>query len=123
MMEISRPRRPMRVSVSPSGFPAQPSHDLIELVEVTIADVHDAPGIAVIDADGKPERVADASLQCGRVGILYLAAPRLLRLALRHALDMGQRFGLAHVETLFDDALGGGEGVGHADQCPGVAGR
>src|ERR1700751_802869 len=88
---------------------AQPSHDVVELIEIAIADMHGAAGIAVIDADGEPKRIADALLQCHRVRVLYLAAaPRLKRLARGHALDMRQRLGLTHVEPFFDDAFGGG---------------
>ena len=36
---------------------------------------------------------------------------------------MRQRLGLAHVEPFRDDALGGSERIGHADQRAGMAGR
>ena len=85
--------------------------------------LHGAAGIAVIDADRKAERVADALFQRDRVRVFDLAAARLLRLALRHALDMRQRLGLAHVEALLDDAFGGSGRIGHADQRAGVTGR
>jgi hypothetical protein len=85
--------------------------------------VDDTAGIAMIDADGKTERVADGFLQRHGVGIFGLAPPRLLLLALRHTLVVGQRLGLAHVETLFHDPLGGGDGIGHADQRAGMTGR
>ena len=102
----------------------QPPHHLVELLEVAVADLHGAAGIAVIDGDGEAERVADALFQRERVGVLGLAAAaaRLLRLALRHALVMRQRLGLAHVEAFLDDALGRGERIGHADQRAGMAG-
>ena len=54
----------------------QPPHHFVELFEIAVADLHAAAGIAVVDADGKPERVADAFLQRDRVGILHLAAAR-----------------------------------------------
>ena len=125
---------PVRSAVSHRAMPAaarrrlnytfvQPPHDLVELIEVAVADVHGAAGIAVIDADRKAERVADALFQRDRVGVLHLAAARLLRLALRHALDMRQRFGLAHIEAFLDDALGGRGRIGHADQRARMAGR
>jgi hypothetical protein len=56
----------------------------------------------VVHGHGKTKRVADALLQRDRVGSFCLATaarPRLLRLALRHAIFMRQRFGLAYVET------------------------
>ncbi len=81
------------------------------------------PGSAVIDVDRQPKRVADPLLQRDRIGILQLAAARLLRLALGHALDMRQRLRLPNIETFLDDTLGGGRRVGHADQRAGVAGR
>ena len=109
-----------RCRITPS---CQPPHHFVELLEVAVADLDGAAGIAMIDADREPERVADALLQRDRVGILRLAAARLLRLALRHAFDMRQRLGLADVEAFLDDALGGGERIGHADQRAGMAGR
>ena len=78
----------------------------------------------MFDADLEAEHVADPFFQGQRVGILrHLAAARLLRLALRHALDMRQRLGLAHVEAFLDNALGRGGRVGHADQRAGMTGR
>jgi hypothetical protein len=100
----------------------QPTHDLVKLFEIAVANVHAAPGIAMVDIDGKAKRVADALLQRDRIGVLYLAAPRLLRFASRHTLDMRQRLGLAYVETLLDDTLGGSQWIGHADQCACMAG-
>src|ERR1700682_5607383 len=100
----------------------QPSQNLVELFKVAVADVHSAAGIAVIDADRQPKRVADAFFQRDRIGIFHLAAARLLRLALPHALGMRQRLGLTHVEAFFDDAFGGSSGIWHADQRAGVAG-
>src|SRR5437868_760718 len=82
-------------------LPLQPPHYFVELFEVAIADLDGAAGVAVVHGHGKTKRVADALLQRDRVGILGLPAtaarPRLLRLALRHALFMRQRFGLAYV--------------------------
>src|ERR1700733_11870112 len=106
-----------------SGFGTQPPHDIVKLIEVAVADVDDPAGLMMIDADGKPERVTDGFFQRLRVGVLGLAAPRLLRLAFRYTFDMGQGFGLTHIEAFFDDALGGGDGVGNTDECAGVAGR
>src|ERR1700754_4305298 len=71
-VQEGRPRLPRRV---------QPSQNLVELFELAIADVHGAAAFAMIDADGKPERIADAFLERDRVGILHLAAARLLRLS------------------------------------------
>src|SRR5512146_180504 len=85
------------------SFPFQPPHHLIELFEVAIADLDGAAGVAVVDAHGKTERIADALLQRNRVGIFCLtaaAAAGLLRLALRDALLVRQRLGLADVQTL-----------------------
>src|SRR3981081_931148 len=76
---------------------------LAELFEVAVADVDGAAGIAVIDIDGKPKRVADALFQRHRVGVFHLAAARLLPFANRHALDMRQRLGLTDVEAFLDD--------------------
>src|SRR5207247_8651172 len=45
----------------------QPPHDVIELLEVAVADVHGAPGIAVIDTDRSPERAAHALFQRARI--------------------------------------------------------
>src|ERR1700738_1672804 len=101
----------------------QPSQNLVELFKVAVADVHGTAGIAVIDADRQPKRVADALLQRDRIGIFHLAAARLLRLALWHALDMRQRLGLTHVEAFFDDAFGGSSRIWQADQRAGGAGR
>ena len=101
----------------------QSPHDLIELIEVAVADVHGAAGIAVIDIDRKAERVADALFQRDRVGVFRLAAARLLGFANRNTLDMRQRFGLAHIEAFIDNAFGGRGRIGHADQRAGVAGR
>ena len=50
----------------------QPPHDLVELLEFAVADVHGAAGIAVIDADREPERVADALFQRDRIGSFAL---------------------------------------------------
>src|SRR5262245_30886280 len=73
----------------------QPLHHLVELIEVAIADLHAAAGVAVVDDDLEPERVADAALEVERVGVLLLGPrARLLRLALRHALFMRKRLGL-----------------------------
>src|SRR5690349_24382798 len=71
--------------------PRQPPHHLVELLEVAVADLHAAAGIAMVDADVQPERIGDALLQRDCIGILGLAAaggPRFLRLAFRHALFM-----------------------------------
>ena len=80
----------------------------------------------MVDRHGEAERVADTLLQRQRVRIFLLccaaAGPRLLRLALRHALLVRQRFGLADVEALLDDASCRRQRVGHADQRAGVAG-
>src|SRR5258708_24984567 len=92
-----------------SIFGIQPPHNLVELFEITVAEVHGAAGIAVIDADREPERVAYALFQRDRIRVLCLAAALLLRFALRHALDMRQRLGLRHVEALLHDAFGGGD--------------
>src|SRR5438105_12099288 len=100
----------------------QPSHDLVELFEVAVADVHRAAGIAMINADREAKRVADALFQRNRVEVLYLASARFLRFPFRHPLDMRQRFGLTHVEALLHNTLGSGSGIGHADQRPRVAG-
>ena len=116
MQSRSAPAAPLR----------QPPHHFVELFEVAIADLDGAAGVAVIDGHGKTERVADALFQRDRVGIFCLAAaarPRLLRLALRHALFMRQRLGLAYVQPLLDDALRRGQRIGHADQGAGVACR
>src|SRR4051794_7609516 len=96
----SRPRR------RESAALLQSSHHLVKLFEVAVADLDAAAGIAMIYADVEPERVADALFQRDRIGILHLAATRLLRLACRHALVMRQRLGPAYVETFGDDALG-----------------
>src|ERR1700745_4157060 len=81
-----------------SATPRQPPHHLVELLEVAVADLHGAAGIAMVDADGQAQRVADALLQRDRVGVLLLGcAARLLCLSCRHALVMRQRLGLAHV--------------------------
>src|SRR5580700_2068400 len=99
--------------------PRQPPHHLVELLEVAVADLHAAAGVAMVDADVEPERIGDALLERDGVGVLGLTAAggaRLLRLALRHALFMRQRLGLPHVEPLLDDLLGGSERIGHADQ-------
>src|SRR4029079_19451063 len=77
--------------------------------EVAIADLDATAGIAMIDGYAKAERVADAFFQLQRIGVFGLAAARLLRLALGHALDMRQRLGLTDVEPLGDNALGGSE--------------
>src|SRR5258705_11974589 len=81
----------------------QPRHHFVELLEVAIADLDGAAGVAVVDGHGKTKCIADALLQRDRVGIFCLAAaggPRLLRLAFRHALFMCQRLGLADVQPL-----------------------
>src|SRR6202171_226085 len=101
----------------------QSPHNLVELFEVAVADVHGAAGIAVIDVDHKAERIADAFFQRDRIGIFHLAAARFLGFALRHTLDMCQRLGLAHIEAFVDDTFGGSSRIGHADQGPRVAGR
>jgi hypothetical protein len=67
----------------------QSPHDLIELIEVAVADVHGAAGIAVIDIDREAERVADALFQRDRVGVFGLAATRLLGFANRNTLAAG----------------------------------
>src|SRR5262245_47951555 len=95
----------------------EPLHDLVELIEVAVADLDRAAGVAVTDGDLEPERVTDALLEVDRIRVLLLGpAARLLRLALGHALLMRERFGLAHVEPLLHDALGGRERIRHADQ-------
>src|SRR4051794_36769362 len=94
----------------------QPPQNIVELLELAVADVHGAAAVAVIYADGKPERIADALLERDRVGVLHLAAARLLRLALRNTFVVSERLGLTHVESFFDDAFGGGSRIGHADQ-------
>src|ERR1700738_2618177 len=76
----------------------QSPHHLVQLIEVAIANVDGAAGVAVIDIDRKSQRVADALFQRDRVGILGLAATRLLRLGFRHALAMRPRLGLASVQ-------------------------
>src|SRR5206468_11516284 len=84
----------------------QPSHHLVELFEVAVADLDGAAGVAVVDGHGKTEGIADALLQGNRVGIFCLpaaAAPSLLRLAFRDTLFMRQLLGLAYVEPLLDD--------------------
>src|SRR5882672_4168641 len=112
------------MTAAKSALRDQPSHDLVELVEVAVADVHGAASLAVLDTDRQAKCVADALLQLDRIGVLHLAAaPRLLGFADRHALDMRQRFGLTDVEPLLDNALGGGGRIGHADQRAGVTGR
>src|SRR5258705_11962149 len=91
---------PCKVGAPPSASLRQPSHHLVELFEVSVADLDGAAGIAVADAHGKTERVAHALFQRDRIGILRLApaaAAGLLRLALRHALLVRQRLGLADV--------------------------
>jgi hypothetical protein len=105
-----------------SGFGTQPSYDIVKLIEVAVADVDDAPGLVMIDADGKSERVTHGFFQRHRVGILCLAASRLLRFALRNTFDMGQGFGLPHIEAFLDDAFRGGNGVGNTDERAGMAG-
>ena len=105
--------------------PRQAPHHVVELIEAAVVDRDAAAGIAVVDRHGKTERVADAFLQCDRIRVLDLGAAgaaRLLRLALRHAFFMRHRFGLSHVEAFGDDALGGSERIGHADQRAGMAG-
>src|ERR1700757_2767031 len=101
----------------------QPLHDLVELLEIAVADLDGAAGIAVMDRDAKSERIADALFQRQRIGVLGTAAARarLLRLALRHALHMRELFGLADVEAFGHDLLGSGERIGHADQRAGMA--
>src|ERR1700730_5678176 len=93
------------LAMTNSAAPRQPPHHLVELIEAAVADLHGAAGIAMVDVDVEPERIGDALLQRDGVGILGLAAggPRLLRLALRHALFMRQRLGLADVEALLGD--------------------
>src|SRR5439155_18524508 len=61
----------------------QPAHHLVELLEIAVADLNGAAGIAVVDGHSKTERIADALFQRDRVGILDLpaAAASLLRLA------------------------------------------
>src|ERR1700721_315685 len=81
-------------------FRVQSPHDLVELIEVAVADVNGAAGITVFDADRKAERVADPLFQCDRVGVLHLAAARLLGFANRNTLDMRQCLGLTHVEAI-----------------------
>src|ERR1700761_642196 len=104
--------------------PREAPHHFVELLEVAVADLHRAAGVAVIDADVEPERIRDALLQRDRVGILCLAGTAcLLRLALRYAFDMRERLGLAHVEALLDDLLGSSQRIGHADQRAGVPSR
>src|SRR5437868_10688270 len=66
----------------------QPSHDLVELFEAAVADVHRAAGIAVINDDREAKRVADAFFQRNRVEVLYLATACFLRFPFRHPLDM-----------------------------------
>ena len=85
--------------------------------------MHDAAGITVIDVDRKSKRVADPLFQRDRVGVFHLAAARLLRFTNRNTLDMRQRFGLAHIEALIDNAFGGRGRIRHADQRPRMAGR
>src|SRR5580700_6602704 len=93
------PPRAERGEVRKSASLFQPSDNLVELVEIAVADMHGAAGAAVVDVDRQPKRVADPLLQRDRIGILQLAAARLLRLALGHALDMRQRLGLANIEA------------------------
>ena len=84
-----------------SAAPRQPPHHLVKLLEVAVADLHRAAGIAVVDADGKPERVADPLLERDRVGILGLGGCRAARLAAiidqlgTAALDMRKQAALA----------------------------
>src|SRR6185312_14491140 len=84
---------------------------------------HNTAGIAVVDGDGEPQRIADALFECNGVGILDVGAARLWRFALRYTLDMCERFGLTNIEALFDNALGRGERIGDADQRAGMTGR
>src|SRR5262245_2532430 len=98
-----------------SGRPREPPHQLVELLEALVADLHGPAGIAVVDGDVQAQRIADALLKCERVGVLLLGgaaatSARLLRLALRHALFMRQRFGLAHVEARSEERRVGQEG-------------
>src|SRR6266850_4993087 len=100
---FGKPVRTHRVVARGHAFPdpalaplIQPSQNLVELFKVPVADVDGAPGVAVIDADRKAERIAHALFQRDRVRGFVLAAARLLRLALRHPLDMRQRLGLAY---------------------------
>src|SRR6201996_8835042 len=107
-----------------STAPREAPHHFVELLEVAVADLHRAAGVAVIDADVEPERIRDALLERDGVGILCLAGTAcLLRLALRYAFDMRERLGLAHVEALLDDLLGSSQRIGHADQRAGVPSR
>src|SRR5215475_4899796 len=88
------------LAMTRSATPRQPPHHLVELLEVAVADLHASAGIAVVDADSEPERIGNALFQRDGVGVLGLATaagPRLLRLALRHALFMRERLGLADV--------------------------
>ena len=72
----------------------------------------------------KSERVATPLFQRLRVGILGLAVARSTSAScLRHALVMRQRFDLAHVQALLDDALGAQPRIGLADQRARMAGR
>src|SRR4029079_3524454 len=87
-----------------SGALLQPPHHFVELFEVAIADLEATARIAMIDGYAKAERVADAFFQLQRIGVFGLAGARLLRLALRHAFVMRQRFSLTDVEPVRDDA-------------------
>ena len=68
--------------------------------------MHGAAGVLVINADRKPEHVADAAFQRQRVGILlHPAGARFLRLPGRYALLVREMLGLANAEAFLDDAL------------------
>src|SRR5262249_48261314 len=102
----------------------EPPHDLVELLQISVVDLNRPAGIAVVDTDGESERVADSLLQRDCIGVLALAGGGacLLRLAHRDALDMRELFSLPDVEPFLDNALGGGEWIGHANQRAGMAG-
>src|ERR1700722_3482915 len=102
-------------------LPRQPAHDLVELIEIAVADVHGTAGVAMIDVDREPKGIAKPLLERDRIGVFHGAAARLLGFAYGYALDMRQRLGLTHIEALLDNAFGDAHRIRHADQRPGMA--
>ena len=62
--------------VPPLTLRFQLGHDLVELIEVAVADVHGAAGLPVVDTDSQAQRVADPFFQRHRIRVFLLAAAR-----------------------------------------------
>src|SRR5262249_50826912 len=122
-----RPIVPQTTTVNATTFESarsilfqSPQH-LFELIEAAIVNVYHAAFAAVIERDGKSQRVRYPPLERNRIGVFHRAL--LDRLARSRRAILRQRLDLTNVEPAIDDLARHLFGIGRADEHARGAGR